>query len=124
MTCEEFSEMAPAYVLAILDEVEWIACTRHLAQDGPHRRCPEAVDKARRITAHLCAALPARTPPPHLWRAIEARIADVRVAKVGSKAGSKVGSQTGSKIGGFRVVAARSPAREAAHLMRAAPAPK
>ena len=32
MTCEQFTEMAPAYALAVLDETERTACTRHLAR--------------------------------------------------------------------------------------------
>ncbi len=77
MTCEEFTEMAPAYALAVLDEMERTACTRHLAQGGPHRGCQEAVGEAQQLTARLSAAVPARPPSPGLWRAIEARIADV-----------------------------------------------
>jgi len=77
MTCEEFTEMAPAYALAVLDETEGTACTRHLAQGGPHRGCQEAVGEARQVMARLTAAVPARPPSPGLWRAIEARIAVV-----------------------------------------------
>lgn len=77
MTCEEFTEMAPAYALAVLDEGERIACTRHLAQSGPHRGCEEALGEAREVSACLSAEVPARPPSPGLWRAIEARIADV-----------------------------------------------
>jgi hypothetical protein len=69
--------MAPAYALAVLDEGERIACTRHLAQSGPHRGCEEALGEAREVSACLCAEVPARPPSPGLWRAIEARIADV-----------------------------------------------
>jgi hypothetical protein len=82
MTCEEFTEMAPAYALAVLDETERIACTRHLAQSGPHRGCEEAVGEARQVTACLSAAVPARPPSPGLWRAIEARIGDVPAGAV------------------------------------------
>ena len=77
MTCEQFTEMAPAYALAVLDDTERTACTRHLAQSGPHRGCRRAVTEARQVTARLSAAVPARPPSPGLWRAIEARIADV-----------------------------------------------
>ena len=82
MTCEEFTEMAPAYALAVLDEMERTACTRHLAQRGPHRGCQEAVGEARQVTACLAAAVPARPPSPGLWRAIEARISDVPAGAV------------------------------------------
>ena len=77
MTCEQFTEMAPAYALAVLDETERTACARHVAQSGPHRGCQDAVAEARQVTARLAAAVPARAPSPGLWRAIEARIADV-----------------------------------------------
>ena len=77
MTCEQFTEMAPAYALAVLDETERTACTRHLAQSGPHRGCRRAVTEARQVTARLSAAVPARPPSPGLWRAIEAHIAGV-----------------------------------------------
>jgi anti-sigma-K factor RskA len=76
MTCEQFTEMAPAYALAVLDDTERTACMRHLAQSGPHRGCQQAVGEARQVTARLSAAVPARPPSPGLWRAIEARIAD------------------------------------------------
>jgi hypothetical protein len=77
LTCEEFSGMAPAYALAALDEMERTACTRHLAQSGPHRGCQALVAEAQRVTTRLSAAVPAHAPSPRLWRAIEARIADV-----------------------------------------------
>ena len=73
MTCEHFTEMAPAYALAVLDEGERTACTRHLARSGPHRGCRLAVTEARQVTAQLSAAVPARPPSPGLWRAIEAQ---------------------------------------------------
>jgi len=77
MTCEEFKDMAPAHALAVLDDAERTACTRHLAQSGPHRGCPQAIEEARYVTASLSAAVPARVPSPRVWRAIEARIADI-----------------------------------------------
>lgn len=77
MTCEEFNGRAPAFALAVLDETERTACTRHLAQIGPHRGCQDAVGEARRVTARLSAAVPARAPSPRVWQAVEARIVDV-----------------------------------------------
>ena len=77
LTCDEFIDMAPAYALAALDAMERTACTRHLALRGPHRGCQETVAEAQRVTARLSAAVPAHSPSPRLWRAIEARIADV-----------------------------------------------
>jgi hypothetical protein len=82
MTCEEFRETAPAYALAVLDEIDRTACTRHLAQSAPHNGCEEALGEARQVTARLSAAVPARPPSPGLWRAIEARIADVPTGAV------------------------------------------
>ncbi len=76
LTCDEFNDMAPAYALAVLDEMERTACTRHLELTGPHRGCQQTVAEAHRVTARLSAAVPAHSPSPHLWRAIEARIAD------------------------------------------------
>ena len=77
LTCEEFNDMAPAYALAALDDTERSACTRHLALRGPHRGCQEVVAEAQRVTTRLSAAVPPHAPPPRLWRAIEARIANV-----------------------------------------------
>jgi hypothetical protein len=77
LTCEAFNDMAPAYALAAVDELERAACTRHLALTGPHRGCHEALAEAQRVTIRLSAAVPAHAPSPRLWRAIEARIADV-----------------------------------------------
>jgi hypothetical protein len=135
MTCEEFTEMAPAYALAVLDEMERTACTRHLAQSGRHRGCHEAVGEARQVTACLSAAVPARRPSPRVWRAIEARIAEVptgavdrrrRVRELGGwvVAAAVIGFTLVSTLvdRGRRVVAVdghRSTAREALGLMTA-----
>ena len=77
MTCEQFTEMAPAYALAVLDETERTACTRHLAQSGPHRGCQAC--GGRGPTGHGTPLRRSSGAPssPGLWRAIEARIADV-----------------------------------------------
>lgn len=85
MTCEEFKDTAPAYALAVVDEAERTACTRHLAQSGPHRGCAEAMGEARQVTEHLFAAALARAPSPRIWRAIEARITDVPPKAVGRR---------------------------------------
>jgi hypothetical protein len=77
LTCEAFKDMAPAYALAAVDDVERAACTRHLALGGPHRGCHAVVAEAQRVTTRLSAAVSAHAPSPRLWRAIEARIADV-----------------------------------------------
>jgi anti-sigma-K factor RskA len=77
MTCEQFLEMAPAYALGIVDADERAACAEHLAASGPHRRCAESVEEARAVALALARAVPARTPSPRIWRAIEARVGDV-----------------------------------------------
>ena len=51
MTCDEFKEMAPAYVLVALDEHERSACAHHLATGFPHRGCREAVAAAELVAA-------------------------------------------------------------------------
>jgi len=76
MTCEDFLESSAAYALGILDPVEAKACARHLAQPGPHRGCPQAVNDAQAVAATLAGTLPARPPSPQLWRAIEARLGE------------------------------------------------
>jgi hypothetical protein len=135
MTCEHFTEMAPAYALAVLDEIERTACTRHLAQDGPHRGCLAAVGAARHVIARFSAVVPARPPSPRVWRAIEARIADVPTGAVDRRrrlrertgwavAAVVIGFTLVSRLidSGRRGVAAdghRSTAREAFGLMTA-----
>jgi anti-sigma-K factor RskA len=77
MTCEEFLESSAAYALGVLDPGESAACVRHLGQPGPHRGCPQAVTDAQAVAASLAGTLPARPPPPQLWRAIEARLGEI-----------------------------------------------
>jgi hypothetical protein len=74
MTCEEFVERASALALSALDDIERQACARHLAWPGMHRGCRQALAEAEAVTALLSEALPERTPPPELWRAIEDRV--------------------------------------------------
>jgi hypothetical protein len=78
MTCDEFKEMAAAYVLVALDEQERSACAEHLAAVSPHRGCREAVAAAELVAAQLGAALIPERPSPHLWRAIAARLHERR----------------------------------------------
>ena len=82
MTCEEFGDMAAAYALALVNEAERTACMRHLAQSGPHRGCTEAVGEAQQVSEHLSVVVAARAPSPGVWRAIEARIADLPAVAV------------------------------------------
>jgi anti-sigma-K factor RskA len=78
MTCDEFKEMAPAYVLVALDEDERSACAQHLATGFPHRGCREAVAAAELVAAQLGAALIPQRPSPQVWRSIAARLHEDR----------------------------------------------
>ena len=78
MTCDEFKEMAPAYVLIALDEQEHAACAHHLATRFPHRGCREAVAAAELVAAHMGAALIPQRPSPQVWRSIAARLHEDR----------------------------------------------
>jgi anti-sigma-K factor RskA len=78
MTCDEFKEMAPAYVLVALDEQERSACAQHLATRAPHQGCREAVAAAEMVAARLGAALIPQRPSPEVWRAIAARLHEDR----------------------------------------------
>jgi anti-sigma-K factor RskA len=74
LSCDEFKEMAPAYALTALDEVERAACARHLAEGTAHRGCREVVAEAELVAARLGASLAPRMPSVHVWTAIAARI--------------------------------------------------
>ena len=74
MSCEAFKELAAAFALSVLDPREQTGCARHLLRAGPHAGCAEAVAEAQTVAVKLAAALPPRTPPPRVWRAIEARL--------------------------------------------------
>jgi anti-sigma-K factor RskA len=78
MTCDEFKDLAPAYVLVALDEPERLACAQHLATRAPHHGCREAVAAAEMVAARLGAALIPQRPSPQVWRAIAARLQDER----------------------------------------------
>ena len=78
MSCDEFKELAPAYVLVALDEQERSACAHHLATAFPHRGCREAVAAAEMVAAQLGAALIPQRPSPQVWRAIAARVHEDR----------------------------------------------
>jgi len=75
MTCARFVEMADAFALEALDELEQRACARHITRMVAHHGCREALAVARGVMDKLAAAVPAtQTPPPELWPAIEARL--------------------------------------------------
>jgi hypothetical protein len=74
MTCAQFVDMADAFALQALDELEQHACARHITRAAPHHGCREALALAYGVIGQLAAGLPAETPPPALWTAIEARL--------------------------------------------------
>jgi len=73
-TCAQFVELADAFALGALDELEQRACARHIARSIPHHGCREALALAHEVMDRLAAGLPEETPPPELWSAIEARL--------------------------------------------------
>lgn len=72
MTCAEFKEQVAAFALGILDADERAACERHLAE-REHQGCLSALAEANDAVAVLGLALPAVTPSPATWSAIESR---------------------------------------------------
>lgn len=74
MTCAHFVDLADAYALDALDELEQRACARHIMRSVPHAGCREALAAARDVMNRLAAGLPAMVPPPALWASIEARL--------------------------------------------------
>ena len=74
LTCDEFKELAPAYALIALDDEEREACDQHLRPGTIHRGCREVAAEAELVAARLGAALAPRSPSPHVWAAIAARV--------------------------------------------------
>ena len=74
LTCDEFKQLAPAYVLLALEDVERQACKRHLAVMAPHQGCPQALAQAELVAARLGGALAPQLPSARLWRSISARL--------------------------------------------------
>jgi hypothetical protein len=75
LSCAQFVEMADAFALDALDELEQRACARHITRMVHHQGCREALAAARDVMERLGAALPdATAPSPELWNAIEARL--------------------------------------------------
>ena len=74
LTCDEFKQLAPAYVLLALEDVERRACARHLAVMAPHQGCPQVLAQAELVAARLGGALAPQMPPSHLWRSLRARL--------------------------------------------------
>ena len=74
LTCDEFKQLAPAYVLLALEDVERQACSHHLAVMAPHQGCPQALAQAELVAARLGGALAPEVPSAHVWRSISARL--------------------------------------------------
>jgi len=74
MSCAHFVDLADAFALDALDELEQRACSRHIMRSVHHAGCREALAAARGVVDQLSTALPGGTPPAALWSAIEARL--------------------------------------------------
>jgi len=74
LTCAQFVELADAYALEALDELEQRACARHIGRSVHHAGCRDALASARLVMDRLASALPGGAPPAALWDAIEARL--------------------------------------------------
>jgi anti-sigma-K factor RskA len=74
LTCAQFVEMAEAFALGALHELEQRACARHITRSIHHHGCREALALAYGVMGRLAASLPPTAPPPELWSAIEARL--------------------------------------------------
>ena len=74
MTCAHFVDLADAFALDALDELEQRACSRHIMRSAHHAGCREALDAAHAVMDRLASGLPATILPPQLWTSIEARL--------------------------------------------------
>ena len=75
LTCAQFIDLADAFALDALDELERHACARHMTRMVHHHGCREALALAHGVMDRLGTGLPATVPPaPALWSAIEARL--------------------------------------------------
>lgn len=74
MKCAEFLDLAPGYALDALSDEEQRACAHHLAAEGPHEGCEQALARHTRVVESLASALPGTPVDPNVWRAIETRI--------------------------------------------------
>jgi len=74
MTCAHFLELADAFALDALDELEQRACARHVTRMIHHHGCREALAVARGVVDYLAVLVPGGTAPPALWSAIQARL--------------------------------------------------
>jgi len=73
MDCDEFKELAPAFALGALEELERAACAAHLAIGGAaiHQGCEDALCEAQAVAGRLASLLPPRQPHSRVWDAIE-----------------------------------------------------
>ena len=74
MTCARFVDLASAFALDVLDDDEQQNCARHIMRTMHHIECREALASARAVMDRLAATLPATSPPPGLWTAIQSRL--------------------------------------------------
>ena len=74
MSCARFVDLADAFALDALDELEQRACARHIMRAAHHAGCREALAAAHDVMDRLAAGLPVTVPPPGLWTSIEARL--------------------------------------------------
>lgn len=78
MTCAEFLEAVDLFAAGALEPEQLDALERHLAAEGPHQGCPEALRKAIESWALLGQALPPARGSKALWTRIEEEIAPRR----------------------------------------------
>jgi hypothetical protein len=76
MTCAQFVDLADAFALEALDELEHRACARHIGRMVAHHGCREALAQAHGVMDWLATAVPGRLEAPSagLWDAIAARL--------------------------------------------------
>lgn len=74
LTCTQFVDLADAFALGALEELEQRACARHIGRAVHHAGCREALASARNVMDRLAVAMPGGPPPAALWDAIEARL--------------------------------------------------
>ncbi|MEO6953515.1 MAG: anti-sigma factor [Polyangia bacterium] len=74
MTCAEFKELVGAYALGALSPEECAACDAHLSSTTTHEDCWHALSDANAAAALVAMSVPAVTPPPAVWAAIERRL--------------------------------------------------
>jgi hypothetical protein len=74
MSCTKFVDLADAFALDVLDELEQRACALHIMRSVHHAGCRAALAAAHDVMDRLAAGLPTTVPPPELWTSIEARL--------------------------------------------------